>query len=223
MNSFTLKLIAIITMTIDHVGAVLFPQYYILRVIGRVSFPIFAFLIANGYHYTKDVKKYSLRLLAFGFIAQYPFAKAFSTTGLNIFFTLFLGLLAMIVFDRIQNKPSKYLIIVALAYLATYLDTDYGWFGVILILLFHVFRDNFKKLSISIIALNLVSSSVIAYVVFQRYNQFNIRTFVECVSILSLVFIVKYNNEKGRSMKYLFYIYYPLHLLILYFINTTIM
>lgn len=218
MSAFALKLIAIITMTIDHVGAVLLPEYFILRIIGRVSFPIFAFLIANGYHHTKDIKKYAGRLLLFAFISQYPFSKAFEFAGLNIFFTLFLGLLALLAYDKIENQGAKYGVIAVLALAAEFLSTDYGYFGVILILLFHVFRDSIPKMIGSIIVLNLIFSGMSAW----HYRSLNPSLFVECVSVLGLIFVTQYNGQRGRSLKYFFYIFYPAHLMILYLLKAIV-
>ncbi|SNX54090.1 TraX family protein [Thermoanaerobacterium sp. RBIITD] len=86
-----LKLIALLTMVIDHVGAVLYPNIIVLRMIGRISFPIFAYLLALGYKSTHDAKKYLKRLLLFGLLSEIPYILAFNSDNLNIFFTLALG------------------------------------------------------------------------------------------------------------------------------------
>ena len=97
MSSFVLKIIAVITMFIDHLGYTIFGKFSYLNYIGRISFPVFAFQISEGYIHTKNLKKYFLRLFLFAVISQIPFMLFHSiisdTFYLNIFFTLLLGLL----------------------------------------------------------------------------------------------------------------------------------
>ena len=108
LSGSTLKLIAIVTMFIDHLGVVAFETqisnymvpYYIMRLIGRLAFPIFCFLLVEGFFHTRDVKKYALRLLVFAFISEIPFDLAFNRQMFywrhqNVFFTLFIGLLVI--------------------------------------------------------------------------------------------------------------------------------
>ena len=95
MNTFYLKLLAVVLMVVDHIGFFLYPQYTILRIIGRLSFPLFGFLIANGYKYTRDKKKYFLRLFIFANIIQTP--SLFMTIPVNIFYTLSFGIIPFLV------------------------------------------------------------------------------------------------------------------------------
>ena len=99
-NSFWLKMIAITTMLIDHVGAVLLPQYPILRIIGRIAFPIFCFLLVEGFMHTHDVIRYMTRIGLFALISEIPFDLLFygrilDGTHQNVFFTLFIGLVML--------------------------------------------------------------------------------------------------------------------------------
>ena len=96
INSFQLKWIAVITMIIDHTGAVLFPDDMVFRYIGRIAFPIFCFLLVEGFFHTRDVRKYMLRLGLFALISEIPYDLAFRDTVLefehqNVFFALLLG------------------------------------------------------------------------------------------------------------------------------------
>ncbi|MFN2363319.1 MAG: TraX family protein, partial [Halarsenatibacteraceae bacterium] len=77
MSSFQIKMVAITTMLIDHIGSIIFPEYIILRVIGRLAFPLFAFLITEGYRHTSNINRYLVRLSIFALISQYPFWLAF--------------------------------------------------------------------------------------------------------------------------------------------------
>jgi len=97
LNNFAIKLLAAGLMVVDHVGAIFFPQLAILRIIGRFSFPLFAWLLVRGERYTRDVPRYTLRLIALGFISQPVYLAAFNIQepDLNILFTLALGLLCL--------------------------------------------------------------------------------------------------------------------------------
>jgi hypothetical protein len=102
----SLKIVGILIMIIDHVGMLLFPQIIVLRVIGRLAFPIFAYYLTEGYAHTSNFGKYLFRLFAFAILAQFPFYLATGTTRLNVFFSFFVGLLAIHAY-----KKRKYLTI----------------------------------------------------------------------------------------------------------------
>ena len=107
MSAFILKIIALITMTCDHISYVIFKKFSYLNYIGRIAFPIFAFQISEGYIHTKNLKKYLLRLFVFALISQAPYAlyrsAFFASFSLNVFFTLFLGLIGIILFEMFKN------------------------------------------------------------------------------------------------------------------------
>src|SRR5207244_4281126 len=95
-----IKILAIICMIIDHVGLFFFPEYTLFRIVGRIAFPLFAWLIANGAHFTRNIRAYLTRLFALAVISQLPFTLANQQIGapllyLNVVFTLSLGLLAI--------------------------------------------------------------------------------------------------------------------------------
>lgn len=218
INTFILKVIAIVSMTIDHVGYVLLPQYPILRVIGRLAFPIYCFLIIEGYFHTKDIRKYLLRLLIFALVSEVPFDLAFNigNEGINpfhnqnVFFTLFLGLVVVYIYDNLKKYAIDkfYLYIPAFVgifgciILAHFTNTDYEAGGVCLIFTLYVFRE-YKLLRILIASLEL-------------YLFFGV---IECFGIIAFLPIALYNGKLGPKMKYFFYIYYPTHLLILFFLK----
>lgn len=217
LTSTGLKWVAIITMIIDHIGATLlpaseYPNMIVLRMIGRLAFPIFAFLIVEGYRHTKNIKLYGTRLLIFAIISEVPFDLAFrgSTVNMdyqNVFFTLALGLLAIHCYDRFKETNGLLAggVIYLVGLLAEFIRSDYGIFGVMLICLLYVFRDK-TYMAISIVVINLlfVVTGASWYQVF---------------GILSLVFIYMYNGKPGRRMKYLFYIIYPGHIMVLYLLD----
>lgn len=227
MTSFKLKIIAIITMVCDHLGDALFSVVSPLNFIGRMAFPIFAFQISEGYIYTKNIKRYLLRIFVFAIISQIPFYlfihKFFGESGLNIFFTLFLGLTSILLYDKIKKKvKSKNKIINVLAILPAIilsiigqlLDVDYGWWGVILIFVFFVFKDNKIKTVIAFLILCIIKYSI--EIILNGFSYLYIQLMLW--TMLPIALIVLYNGEQGRKIKYLSYAFYPIHLLLLYFL-----
>lgn len=219
MSSFILKIIAVISMLFDHCGYIFFHKITFMNVIGKISFPIFAFQISEGYKYTKNLKRYLLRLFVFAIVSQIPFTLFLNCLGtttftLNIFFTLFLGLLSMAIYDKLKNKLLGLFIVLLLTIMSQITHCDYGWFGVTIIFLFYLFKNHKLLMNLSII-LSIILKYSIAYI--QYPTMFNIYFIVS--SCLSLLFINLYNHKKGRNIKYLLYILYPLHLLFLYVLS----
>ncbi|GKX31264.1 conjugal transfer protein TraX [Vallitalea longa] len=211
MSSTNLKILACITMLIDHLGAVFFQEYDIFRIIGRLAFPIFAFLIAEGFFHTHNIKKYLIRLAVSAIISEIPFNLAFNGnifelgSGLNIFFTLFLGLLSIYIYDNYKRNGLYFVFLIGI--IAELLNTDYGILGVIIIFSFYYYNRKFNKQALSYIVITLL----LVVVDFASYQIINLQIF----SILALIALYFYNNKKGVNLKYLFYIFYPGHLLIL--------
>lgn len=209
LNSFTLKLIAMISMAIDHTGAVLFPEATWLRIIGRLAFPIYCFLLVEGFYYTKDVKKYIVRLGVFALISEIPFdlafyGKIFAPVHQNVFFTLCIGLILIAFLEKNKeetNKTKKVLLDILVTFLclllATILRTDYIFIGVVIILCFYYFRESVVSKIVSISFINILLGKTQSF------------------GIFSLLFIFLYNGKKGPGMKYFFYAFYPVHLVIL--------
>ncbi len=194
-------------MLIDHSGAVLFPQHIILRYIGRLAFPIFAYQISIGYQKTSNVYKYMGRLAILAFISQLPYWLAFHN-GVNIFFTLLYGLVVLYVYDRIDN-------ILGIAFMLPSLlltQMDYGFYGICMILLFYIFKENFLLQSVTVTFLTLFYGYV--------EHGSEIQTF--CLVALILIYVIPKINWNIRMNKYIFYFFYPIHLLILYFISISL-
>lgn len=231
MTSFILKIIAMATMVVDHFGDAYFKQISWLNLIGRIAFPIFAFQISEGYLHTKNLKKYFLRLFLFALVSQIPFMLFYSiyTDGftLNIFFTLFIGLLAIFQYDKITHFSFKsikneklniffryllsFTIVILLGVLAQVCCFDYGFFGITIIFLFYLFRNNKIAMILSFI-LACVLKYGIPYL--DTFNLWYIWLII--FTIIPIVFISLYNKKQGPKVKYLLYFFYPVHLLILY-------
>ena len=204
---FTLKIIAIITMFLDHYYRIIGgPEW--LSILGRLAFPIFAFSISEGYSHTKNVNKYLMRLLNFAIIIQLPNFLGFQEYPLNIFFTLALGLFCLEILDNNKiNIVVRYIVVLYLCFLAEKTGLDYGAYGVILIILFNKLKNNKLYIFIAFLALNLVILKIGNLSEMQMY------------SVFSLVPIFLYNGKKGYGMKYFFYLFYPLHFIFLYTLN----
>lgn len=248
ISGSTIKIIAIVSMFIDHVGAgilgrllvesgymsvmtssdmnvimqwmgehgALLYTYSAMRMIGRLGFPIFCFLLVEGFQRTHDVKKYALRLGLFALVSEIPFDLCFNGTVLefgyqNVFFTLFAGLLTMIAFDWIAKKEwaagaglNRVVKIVfsaaALAVgagVAHLLKTDYAATGVICIMVLYLFR---KKKPWQIAA------GCVAFL-------------WEVTAPLAFIPIGFYNGKRGLRMKYFFYAFYPVHLFLIWLVS----
>lgn len=207
LNSFALKMIALITMIIDHIGAVLFPEILILRIIGRISFPIYGFLVTEGFFHTRDVKKYMARLLAFAFLSEIPFDLAVTGQVLefghqNVFFTLAIGVFFMYTYSQQTATWEKFLCVIFVALLGDVFSVDYGAWGVLMIFCFYVFRERKWTKYITVGCINVLAFG-----------------YIQCWAVASFLPIALYNGKKGPGLKYFFYAIYPVHLLILYFIK----
>lgn len=232
MTTFHIKLLAIATMTIDHIGLFFFPNTLEFRLVGRLSFPLFAWLIANGAFYTKNEYKYALRLLAFALISQIPFSLALSRFNLpeitlNIFFTLFFGLASIIIYKRKTiNNPLKLFLVAAICTLAAFLNTDYGAIGVLSILTFYIFFKNLEMMVVSQAIIYILISPVVEIITNLILSKPTLTLdpiiYFQPIGLSALIFISRYNFKEGPKLQYLFYAYYPLHLIAIYFILETI-
>lgn len=259
VTGYQLKLIALITMLIDHIAAVVIWRVYeaslqitasqqasdffgdklivwvaanqelvyniyeIMRCIGRMSFPIYCFLLVEGFLHTRNVPKYALRLLAFAFISEIPFdlaieGKWFNWDYNNVFFTLVIGLVLIWGLSYIEkfyefwkekqwdDFLGKMITVVAGVFLAValggfaemVLKTDYGIAGVLAIAVIYLFRHT-KELGfgLAVLLLSVLSSSI------------------EILALIMLVPLYRYDGTRGKNIKYVFYAFYPVHLMIL--------
>ena len=236
MSTFALKIIALLTMLTDHAGHVVQSVYswefgMPLRWIGRVAFPLYAFLIGQGCKHTKDIKKYLARLLLFAFISEIPFDLFRSNIGRpgwlhinfmdfshqNVFFTLFLGglVIAVYLYSKTEYVKWQSLIISAVAmfcavFVAGFLGTDYGGEGVILISLPFIVADSVSDERVQ----KFLYLAFMGACLFMIYGSSG--TVIFASALASLVFVLFYNGTKGRNLKWFFYIIYPAHLLVLF-------
>lgn len=221
MSSFVLKIIAVISMFIDHSGYVIFNGFSFMNYIGRLAFPIFAFSITEGYIHTSNLKKYFLRLFIFAIISQIPYMLFLSTFtdsySLNILFTFILGLIAITVYNKLENKTLGLIFLVLCLIIAQIFHFDYDWFGIAIIFIFYILKK--QKLYMNIFFL---MSTFIKY--FYMFMKTSITKYwlIMLFCMLAIIPINLYNGKKGKSFKYLFYVFYPLHLILLFLLSFVI-
>ena len=214
---------AVIAMLADHVGAVFFPDILILRMIGRLTAPIMAFFIAEGYTKTRNVFKYEMRLFTFAVISMLPYRLLFGHSPFNILFDLLLGLLTIDFSQRFDREYQKWGLVLLAAVAAFCLETD-GRLGIsTLVYLFYYFRNDRKSAARAMAILYLGSAAVyglysVAAGDFTPPVQAGI--WLWPMSLMSLPLISCYNGERGRGLKYFFYGFYPAHLIFLYVVKS---
>ena len=215
MSGYALKLIAVASMLIDHIGLVLFPDIIVFRCIGRIAYPIFAYLIVEGFIHTSNLKKYIARIVIFGFISEIPFnlmltGKLMDFRYQNVFFTFAIGLV-MLYFvkqNTVMILNNAFLVMGIL--FAVILRTDYSIYGIGLIYIFYVFKYDKRIMFCLSTLVSLISGGAQSF------------------AALATVILFFYNGERGsyaknnKYMKYLFYVFYPLHILVLVYLKCLI-
>lgn len=232
LSGNALKLIAITAMFLDHIGAAFMENQAVwaalgadlmsqdlfndpaltgvmmadllLRGVGRIAFPIFCFLLVEGFLHTRSLPRYLARMAVFALVTEVPFDLAFSSAPFdwgyqNVYFTLLLGLLAMTALKKFGDRSLLgFLLALGCAGVSELIRADYGAFGVVLIIILYLFRD--RRLT---------------------------RTIVGCIAVcweltapLAFLLIELYNGQRGRlKLKYFFYLFYPAHILLLYLVR----
>ncbi len=229
LNSTHLKIIAMLTMFLDHAGKTLFWRYDWLTYIGRIAFPIFAFQIAEGYNHTKDFKAYLKRMFIYALIAEVPYnimgGGLINPTSQNVLFTFCIALLVIRIIDN-SFKKHKLLGILALVagtfigYMAGFIFmTDYMGYGVVTVVLLWVgtkikFGWITQVLTILYVNIKMIGGLSLVWI----YNGEEIWIPVQAFAVFSLIPILMYNGTKGpggKKFQKAVYIFYPAHMLIL--------
>ena len=236
LNSNVIKLIAIIAMTADHIAWLLFPGYpkemvpIVLHIIGRITCPIMCYFIAEGYHYTKDINKYTFRLFVFAVISHFPYVFASANfvdsksfipffygdilNQTSVMWSLAWGLVMLRVVHSEKIKQNTQLLLVILICLVSF-TSDWSCIASLCVMAFGTNRGNFKKQMLWMIFYVALYSVVYFFAIDKLYG------LIQMAVVLSIPIIYTYNGQRGRNirinriMKWMFYIYYPLHLLII--------
>ncbi|MTD41538.1 fimbrial assembly protein fimC [Erwinia sp. CPCC 100877] len=239
LTSFHLKVIAIIAMFLNHMGngwgfnEISPPLFFFTEFIGNLTFPIMAFLLVEGFHYTRNVKKYALRLLLFGLISSYPFHLLFYPEypyapielANNIFFTLLMGLLLIILCEKTSNTLVHVLLVIIFS-LGTVMS-DWNIVGVLMIYGFY----RIKKPIFQKIIPPLYTTGVLFIIMLLAYvlSHGKAVPWYEPITILGILGVIplllNYDGTRGYSptwVKWGFYVFYPLHMIVLILIRSFI-
>ncbi|MCL2362644.1 MAG: conjugal transfer protein TraX [Defluviitaleaceae bacterium] len=235
LDAFGLKWIAIIGMVLNHIVIAwweIIPVWLAvpLYAAGGLTFPIMAFFVVEGYRHTSNLKKYLLRLFIFGAISIPFHMLTFRQFGLNIMFTIIVGILCLVLYDKIRIRPLFWLLFVVIAAL-TLLPIVFDWaiIGIIVVLLTHIIRDENRRRFVPAIVAGVFMfiNSLIMVLTFDSFYGFAeiMPIYDRTLFAVSMVFIVgciaaafllkNFNGERGRCMKWLFYAFYPAHLAVL--------
>ena len=220
-----LKIIAMVSMLLDHIGVWFFPDVDIFRILGRIAFPIFAYMIAEGCRYTKNRAKYLGMIAGMGILFQVVFFVAMESLYQGILVTFSLAIITIYSIDGILHAKKLWGRLAALAGLAfvvafvvilphvlsgTDFDIDYGVWGILLPVAVYFLPSRVWRV-IGIAA--LLVARAIHYTAFPDGSLGLLQWF----SLITIPLLALYNGERGRAkMKYVFYIFYPAHLVVLY-------
>ena len=207
LNGSWLKVIAILSMTIDHIAyyyGVSNPYVYdLMRTIGRIAFPTFAFLLAEGYVHTRNRQRYMLSLFTFAILSEIPWILLNHDNSHNVLFTLLAGVIGMYIIETSRNKWVTLTFLILIGCSTLIAETDYSLNGYVLTLLFFMFRGR--------PSLQVLFGLPLMY----EYGMMGI--------VMAFAVIFLYNGERGfihgKPAKYAFYAFYPAHLMLIYLIR----
>ena len=240
LNSNQLKLIAIIAMTVDHIAWAMFDGYpsallpLVMHIIGRLTCPIMCYFIAEGYHYTRNINKYTFRLFAFAFVSHFayifasndfvdfksfiPFYYGNFLNQTSVMWSLAWGLVMLRIADSKRIKSIYKVLLVILICIIT-LPSDWSCIAALCIMAIGTNRGNFRKQMSWMIFYVALYSLVYFFAIDKAYG------ILQMGVVLSIPVIAMYNGKRGKNpkinkfMKWFFYIFYPLHLFVIGLIN----
>ena len=220
-----LKIIACISMFFDHLGVMCFPKILVFRIIGRIAFPIFAFMIAEGCYYTKNKLKHLLTIFILGVIMQIVLYFAMNMTDFSIFLVFTVSIILIYLFEYLDNnikeKNILMTIITSVLFLSltigliwytnnyTYFVMNYNFYGIIIPVNIYIIKKYFKKYHIILSAITIIIGSIL--------HAIHLKFYVNILAIFGVMLLFLYNGKRGKSnLKYFFYLFYPLHFVLIY-------
>jgi len=244
LNAFSLKLIAIIAMGVQHTTRVLWEYLplnlvYSLYIFRGLTFPIMGFFLVEGFKRTTNVKKYILRLVIFAAIAQVPYTLAFGFYQLNIIFSLTLGLVLLVLHKKLyveEQKKGQFVLAFIILLIGASIIFEGSLFVPLMVFLIYIIKDEKKRIIFPILGMAIFEfmNTLILYILpaemliaisevaqlevmlMQHFFVFSIGAF------LAIPLLLMYNGERGKRAKYLFYAFYPGHLFILFLISNAL-
>ena len=217
LDGTALKLIAMASMVLDHVGDNFFPDQVWMRVLGRIAMPVFAFCISEGFAHTHDKQRYLLRMGIFSLVSEVPFDLVTAGVPLesshqNIMATFFWAILGLMLFERItgegapkSREAAGFIMLAVFAMLSVLLGLDYNMLGCGLIFVFYLLRG--KGLEIE------AAAGAVYHALLRNMG-------IYWFGLLGFLPILSYNGQRGRGLKWLFYLFYPGHLLLIWLVRT---
>jgi hypothetical protein len=223
LNSNALKVIAIVSMVVDHASIWLVPKGTTLDIIvhtfGRLAAPIMCYLIAEGYFYTSNRKKYLKRLFIFAVISHFPFVMFFGLSWwqgtTSVIWTLFMGLVALTVSQNHNISILKKLLLIGLCCMLAW-TADWNYIGVLWILFFGLFRGRFNMQILSFVVIGTI------FYIIPGISNSGLDSVFRFGILLVIPLLALYNGERGKSSKLIkwgFYVFYPVHLIVLYILR----
>ena len=244
LSNIQIKYLALLAMMTDHFAYIFrsslsVSAYYFLRGLGRIAFPIFCFCLVEGFFRTRSHRQYLVRLTVFALLSEVPFdlglyGSFFNTDHQNVFFTLAIGFLGMMILEGIYPRDRSFYVFGFLTPLAAEgLRTDYGALGVLCILAFYIVAKRFlgmvpvsdsdesydasllptesRKSSLACLTLpGLLLPCAVLLPMAGRASHY-----IQAACLLAVPLLFLYNGKKGQGSKYFFYLFYPVHLLFL--------
>lgn len=218
-----LKVLACVCMLMDHIGATLVPWTW-LRVVGRIAFPIYCYLLVEGFRYTKNPYRYMGRMLLAAVLSELPFDFALYGCAAryhqNVMLTLLLGLLALEIMEQIPNSACRLLAAIPIMYAAGWIFcTDYGAWGILLIVLLGIARDMPRGRQLQYLVIVLICGLMPSNTI----KLWGVRVSIELFGGLAILPLSLYHGKKTTSSKavqWAFYLFYPAHLAILWLLRT---
>lgn len=221
LSGSALKIIAVVSMVIDHYAYYLMDgntmTYEVMRCFGRIAFPVFAFLVAEGFAHTRNKMRYFLSLLLFAAVSEVPWYLLNGADGThNVMFTLALGVAALAAFERLrEHRILCCLFILLTAWLATWLGTDYEWRGMLMIVVFYLLSMSKN----TPVILRRMMQLLFAFPLMMRYGITG--------ALLACAVIFLYDGTRGfihgNVAKYGFYVFYPAHLLLFFCLSVNVL
>ena len=220
LSGSALKVIAVLSMVADHCAYYLMEHgtllYEVMRCFGRIAFPVFAFLIAEGFQHTRNRMKYFLQLLGFAVISEVPWYLLNGADGThNVLFTLALGVMALAAFEALKKDDILFwAVILSIAGFATWFGVDYEWRGILMMVVFYLFGN----VSNPSFPSGRKAQIICSFPLMMHYGIVG--------ALLACLVIACYNGTRGfihgQVVKYGFYAFYPVHLILLFYINSSL-